>query len=119
MIVGTARDLGVRFVAERIHPPRMPPILIGWGFTVGSVSVTMALLRGNPRAELGVDAVTNASDHTMIMERIGFELDVEIARARQAYRSTMGGANETRRAYDRYVRAIRAADAFAHPKSPF
>ena len=119
MIVGTARDLGVRFLAERIHPPQMPPILAAGLLTVGYESAKMGLLGANPLAELGVDAVTNANAHTMIMERIGFELDVEMARARQAYRSTMGGANETRRAYDRYVRAIRAADAFAHPVSPF
>jgi hypothetical protein len=58
---------------------------------------------------------TNAISHDRywIEEEITHELNVELEAALSAYYSTMGGADETKRAHDRWVRAIRNFDAFA------
>jgi len=108
--------------AARLEPPAPRP------FTVASPRVDSAALRAytahdglreGSRAVISRSRydMTNANvishDRYWIEEEITNELNVELEAARRAYSATMGGANETKRAHDRYVKAIRNAEAFA------
>ena len=59
------------------------------------------------------DTTKGSRQRVFIEDEISYELNRELEAAALAYKWTMGGANETKRAYDRYVKAIRNAEAFS------